>query len=67
MAKEDFLEIKEDNIYCIKRSIIRFSLRRSQPHQVQRDSLNSFQNTPKAETKVGGKEWNVKCELYFVQ
>lgn len=29
-----------------------FSLRRCQPDQVQRDSLNSFQNTPKAGSNV---------------
>ena len=30
-----------------------FSLRWCQPDQVQRDCLNSFQNTPKAGSKVG--------------
>lgn len=29
-----------------------YSLRWCEPHQVQRDSLNSFQNTPKATVKV---------------
>ena len=29
-----------------------FSLRRYKPNQVQRDYLNSFQNTPKAITNV---------------
>lgn len=31
---------------------IYFSLRRCDPYQVPRDSLNSFQNTPKALTNV---------------
>ncbi len=30
----------------------RFSLRRCEPYQVPRDSLNSFQNTPKAFTNI---------------
>lgn len=44
----------------MKLYFIRFSLRRYQPYQVQRDSLNSFQNTPKARGKVRKKYENVK-------
>ena len=36
----------------IKEVFICFSLRRCNPYQVQRDSLNSFQNTPKAFPKI---------------
>ena len=46
-----------------------FSLRRSKPHQVQRDSLNSFQNTPKAFTKVHIIEnlfWSVYYPFFHI-
>ena len=32
--------------------ILNFSLRRCKPNQVQRDSLNSLQNTPKANSNL---------------
>lgn len=46
MAIEVSLEIKHHE------ETLTFSLRRCEPYQVQRDSLNSLQNTPKAAVKV---------------
>jgi len=62
------MELKKYNVY-----FLRFSLRRSNPYQVQRDCLNSFQNTPKAKNQryrlyPGNKKRAaiICCPCYFV-